>query len=67
MESYKDYKLKLKSVINYLKEKGAEGIILGCTELPLIINKKSFRNVKIFDSSEILAEITTNESYKKVR
>ncbi|MCH2188855.1 hypothetical protein MK079_03435 [Candidatus Gracilibacteria bacterium] len=38
-----------------LYNNGAEAIILGCTELPLIL-KESFDTFQFFASSEILAE-----------
>ncbi len=44
---------RLTNVANALVEKGAEGIILGCTELPLVFPKKF--DVPIFDSIEILS------------
>jgi aspartate racemase len=40
------------SVINKLLNKGAEGLILGCTEIPLII-KQSDCNVPVFDTGFI--------------
>lgn len=40
-------------ISDYLKSCGAEGIILGCTELPLVFPKKY--SLPIFDSLEILA------------
>ncbi|MFH1832904.1 MAG: aspartate/glutamate racemase family protein [Candidatus Levyibacteriota bacterium] len=43
-----------------LKRRGAEGLILGCTELPLIF-PKSFE-IPIFDSLEILARALLNKS-----
>lgn len=46
-------KLKLIEIAKSLKEKGAEGIILGCTELPLIFPKRF--EIPIFNSLEILA------------
>lgn len=44
---------KLILVAESLKRKGAQGIILGCTELPLIFPKDF--NLPVFDSIEILA------------
>ena len=38
--------------INRLVDKGAEGIILGCTELPFLIQQKH-TNVKLFDTTKI--------------
>ena len=42
------------TVIASLVEKGAEGIILGCTEIPLFIKQKDF-NVPLFDTTTIHA------------
>lgn len=44
---------KLRSIVAKFKKRGAEGIILGCTELPLISLKDS--PLPIFDSIEILS------------
>ena len=38
------------SIINDLVEEGAEGIILGCTEIPLIIKQEDV-SVKVFDTT----------------
>lgn len=38
------------SIINDLVEQGAEGIILGCTEIPLIIKQEDV-SVKVFDTT----------------
>jgi aspartate racemase len=35
---------------------GAQGIILGCTEIPLIVNPEEF-NLPIFDTTYIHAEM----------
>ncbi len=40
------------SIINKLKDKGAEGVILGCTEIPLLI-KKGDVSIPIFDTALI--------------
>lgn len=42
-------------VINILIEKGAQGIILGCTEIPLLINQEDV-NVPVFDTTTIHAK-----------
>ena len=41
-------------IIADLINKGAEGIILGCTEIMLLINKTNTENI-IFDTTEIHA------------
>lgn len=54
---FKDQKRQreLTNIANKLVEKGAEGLILGCTELPLLFDKESF-DYPLFISQEILAE-----------
>ena len=42
-------------IINKLQENGAEGVILGCTEIPLLI-KQSDVSIPIFDTTRIHAE-----------
>lgn len=43
------------SIMNDLKDKGAEGIILGCTEIPLLIKQDDF-DLPLFSTLEIHAE-----------
>ncbi len=43
------------NVINQLVEEGAEGIILGCTEIPLLINQQDTA-VPLFDTTHIHAK-----------
>lgn len=45
---------KIIEIADNLKSHGAEGIILGCTELPLVFPKKY--SLPVFDSLEILAD-----------
>ena len=42
------------SIINKLQHKGAEGVILGCTEIPLLIKQEDV-NIPIFDTTLIHA------------
>lgn len=52
--------IDVKNLVNltkrFIKNNRIEGIILGCTELPLAFPKSKFKDVKIFDSLEILAD-----------
>jgi aspartate racemase len=48
----KNSKEKILKIIKKFQEKGTEGIILGCTELPLII-KKEYTPLKIYDTAYI--------------
>ncbi|WP_078393122.1 aspartate/glutamate racemase family protein [Shouchella patagoniensis] len=44
------------SVIDQLKQQGAEGVILGCTEIPLLITQADSR-LPLFDSTKLHAEM----------
>jgi len=48
-------RVKVLKIINGLVKKGAEGIILGCTELPFLIRQPDTA-VKVFDTTEIYAK-----------
>ncbi|MHA2327421.1 MAG: aspartate/glutamate racemase family protein, partial [Candidatus Hodarchaeales archaeon] len=45
---------QLMKIINQLKTEGVEGIILGCTEIPLLINQDDV-DIPIFDTTTIHA------------
>jgi aspartate racemase len=50
-------KERLIQIIKELKEKESiEGLILGGTELPLILKQSDFENIKIFNTTEIHVE-----------
>jgi aspartate racemase len=40
------------SIVNDLIERGAEGVILGCTEIPLLISQEDF-SIPVFDTTKI--------------
>ena len=46
---------KFQQVIDKLREKGAEGVILGCTEIGLLIHQ-SDSSLPIFDTTQIHAK-----------
>ncbi len=48
-------KLRFLEIIKKLHSKGAQGVILGCTEIPLLINQ-SDTTIPLFDSAVIHAE-----------
>ncbi|RCW76783.1 aspartate/glutamate racemase family protein [Saliterribacillus persicus] len=60
-QSSKDY---YKSVIQHLVDKGAEGIILGCTEIGLLV-KPEDSEVPLFDTTAIHAIEAVNTAFKK--
>lgn len=41
--------------IRYLKARGADAVILGCTELPLAVPESSFESIPLVDSTDTLA------------
>lgn len=47
--------LHLSMVADKLKESGAEAIIAGCTEVPLVL--KSSENICVIDPTEIVAKV----------
>ena len=51
----KDSKKGFIKIIEDLKNKGAQGVILGCTEIPLLI-KQADIDIPVFDTSKIHAE-----------
>lgn len=48
-------KLFYLEVMNKLKNQGAEGIIMGCTEIPLLISREDM-NIPLFNTAQIHAE-----------
>jgi len=48
-------RLKFQQIIGNLEKRGAEGIILGCTEIPLLISKSDV-SIPVFDTTAIHAE-----------
>lgn len=59
----KQDRLKLVEIARSLKDKGAQGLILGCTELPLIFPKRF--DIPVFDSLEILARALLKRHYQE--
>ncbi|MEX6686321.1 aspartate/glutamate racemase family protein [Danxiaibacter flavus] len=57
-------KEKYLSVINEMIGKGAEGVILGCTEIPLLIKKEDV-DVPVFDTTAIHADAAVRFSLGK--
>ncbi|NLE91448.1 MAG: aspartate/glutamate racemase family protein [Elusimicrobia bacterium] len=57
---YSESKKRYLKIINRLiKEEGVEGVILGCTEIPLLIEQKDVR-VPVFDTTAIHSEAAVN-------
>jgi len=51
----------IKRLINNLAERGAEAVIIGCTDLPLIINQKD-TSTKLINVNDILARYVVNQN-----
>ncbi|HCE56721.1 MAG TPA: aspartate racemase [Prolixibacteraceae bacterium] len=49
-------RLKFQQIIGNLEKRGAEGVILGCTEIPLLISQKDVQ-IHVFDTTTIHAEM----------
>ena len=49
--------------VRYLKENGAEGIILGCTEIAYAMPYKKLNDLPLFNSTQILARALINYTY----
>lgn len=47
---------KFQQIIGNLEKRGAEGVILGCTEIPLLISQNDV-NIHVFDTTTIHAEM----------
>jgi len=48
-------KTKFQKIITDLEERGAQGIILGCTEIPLIVRQEDYE-IPLFDTTTLHAE-----------
>jgi len=49
--------------IQHLEEKGAKGIVLGCTEIAFALTEKDSEGLKLFDATRILARALIRETY----
>lgn len=60
-------KESLNKVIEKFQQKGATAVILGCTELPLVLLDQKVPGVEIIDSLKILAEEAMDQVYAPSR
>lgn len=58
-------KAVLIDIIYKLKKQGAEGVVLACTDLPLLINQQDV-DIQLFDTVDILAEATINYALGRI-
>jgi len=59
----KSSKEKYKKIINHLVSKGAEAVVLGCTEIPLLINESDV-DIPVFDTTAIHAKAAVEHAIK---
>ena len=50
-------------IVNQLKKEGAEAIILGCTDIPILLKPEDV-DIEAFDTVEVLAESTIKYAVK---
>lgn len=62
LESDKDC---IKQIIERLKAKGAESVVLACTDLPILLKQEDVE-MEVFDTVEILAEATVQYAIGKI-
>ena len=55
----------LKAAATYLSRKGAQAIILGCTEIPLALTQKKVENSIVIDATTVLAAALIRESRRE--
>ena len=56
-----DSRKKLVEIIERLAEKGAEGVILGCTELQLLVKPDDVK-IPLFDTTRIHSEAAAKDA-----
>ncbi|MFH0713961.1 MAG: amino acid racemase [Candidatus Micrarchaeota archaeon] len=54
---------ELKQIIQNLKDKGAQAIVIGCTDIPILLKPEDI-NIETFDTVEVLAESTIKFAVK---
>lgn len=57
-------KEELKQIIKNLGNKGAEAIVLGCTDISVLLQQEEI-DMKLFDSVEVYAEVTVGFAYSR--
>ncbi len=54
----------IKAITQEMKGQGAEAVVFGCTDIPILVNEKNL-GIRVFNSVEILAEATINYAMQK--
>jgi aspartate racemase len=53
-------------IIRRLEHEGAQGIVLGCTEIPLLVQQKDFR-IPLFDTTALHARAAADAALEGTR
>lgn len=61
-----DDKIRMIKIIEKMEKEGARGIILGCTELPLLISDQD-ANIPIINTTQILEDSSVNNLINKIK
>lgn len=57
-------KQKIQTIIRNLQQEGAEGVILGCTEIPMLISENDCK-IPVFDTTKIHAHVAALKAIEK--
>jgi aspartate racemase len=60
----KKIKEKFLRYVDFFKQQGCKGVLLGCTDYSFFISKKDVKGIKLFSSTDILAEAVIDELKK---
>ena len=60
-----DDKINIVKIINKLEKDGARGIILGCTDLPILLSNQRL-NIPVINTMEILEDAAVNYLMNKI-
>jgi aspartate racemase len=56
-------RMKLEEAVRHLQKKGAQAIVMGCTEIPLVFTNNFLDGILLIDPSTILARALIRETY----
>ena len=59
-------KARYLAIVDRLREQGAQGIILGCTEIPLLIGQSDRPDIPMFDTAALHVEAVVDLSLQRV-
>lgn len=64
----KETKQQLMTIINKMVQKDhLDGVVLGCTELSLILGQEDFKNIQVFDIAQVQIKAAVDQLLKKTK